>query len=65
MTPLLEMGEEAGPPGLHAFCAAQRQALQADLLIEASVFKRPFPFPMAPRTRPTRMSRSLKVAETR
>ena len=33
---------------------------------EGSSFKRPFSFPMAPRTRrPTRLSRSLKVAEIR
>ena len=30
---LFETGEEAGSPGLHAFCAAQRQALRADVLI--------------------------------
>lgn len=30
---LLEMGEEAGSPGLHEFCAAQRDALRADLFI--------------------------------
>jgi acetylornithine deacetylase/succinyl-diaminopimelate desuccinylase-like protein len=30
---LLEMGEEAGSPGLHAFCAANRDALRADLFI--------------------------------
>ncbi len=30
---LLEMGEEAGSPGLHEFCAAQREALHADLFI--------------------------------
>ena len=33
VTLLLEMGEEAGSPGLHALCVAQRQALKADLLI--------------------------------
>jgi len=33
---------------------------------EDSVFKRPFSFPVAPRTRrPTRLSRCLKVAEIR
>jgi acetylornithine deacetylase/succinyl-diaminopimelate desuccinylase-like protein len=30
---LIEMGEEAGSPGLDAFCAAHREALAADLLI--------------------------------
>jgi acetylornithine deacetylase/succinyl-diaminopimelate desuccinylase-like protein len=30
---LLETGEETGSPGLAAFCAAQRQALAADVLI--------------------------------
>lgn len=30
---LLEMGEEAGSPGLHAFCAQHRQALAADLFL--------------------------------
>jgi acetylornithine deacetylase/succinyl-diaminopimelate desuccinylase-like protein len=30
---LVEMGEEAGSPGLDAFCAAQRDALRADVLI--------------------------------
>ena len=30
---LLEMGEETGSPGLAAFCAAQRSALAADVLI--------------------------------
>lgn len=30
---LIEMGEEQGSPGLHAFCAAQKEALQADVLI--------------------------------
>jgi len=30
---LLEMGEEAGSPGLDAFCAANREALAADLFI--------------------------------
>jgi acetylornithine deacetylase/succinyl-diaminopimelate desuccinylase-like protein len=33
MTVLLETGEEAGSPGLHAFCEAHREALRADLLI--------------------------------
>ncbi len=33
MTFLFETGEEAGSPGLHAFCAAQREALRADVLI--------------------------------
>ncbi len=33
MTWLLEMGEEAASPGLHAVCAQQREALRADLLI--------------------------------
>ena len=30
---LIEMGEETGSPGLNAFCASQREALSADLLI--------------------------------
>lgn len=30
---LLEMGEEAGSPGLHEFCASHRDALGADLFI--------------------------------
>jgi len=30
---LVEMGEETGSPGLAAFCAAQKQALAADVLI--------------------------------
>ncbi|MEI4471198.1 M20 family metallopeptidase [Frigidibacter sp. MR17.24] len=30
---LIEMGEETGSPGLDAFCAAERQALAADVLI--------------------------------
>jgi acetylornithine deacetylase/succinyl-diaminopimelate desuccinylase-like protein len=30
---LLEMGEEAGSPGLHAICAQQREALAADVFI--------------------------------
>jgi acetylornithine deacetylase/succinyl-diaminopimelate desuccinylase-like protein len=30
---LLETGEEAGSPGLAAFCSAQREALRADVLI--------------------------------
>ncbi len=30
---LLEMGEEIGSPGLHEFCAAQRDRLAADVLI--------------------------------
>ena len=30
---LFEMGEEAGSPGLQAFCAQQRERLRADLLI--------------------------------
>jgi acetylornithine deacetylase/succinyl-diaminopimelate desuccinylase-like protein len=30
---LIETGEETGSPGLHAFCAAQRDALAADVLI--------------------------------
>ena len=30
---LLESGEEAGSPGLHAFCQAQRERLRADLFI--------------------------------
>lgn len=30
---LFETGEETGSPGLHAFCASQREALAADLLI--------------------------------
>ena len=30
---LLESGEEAGSPGLHAFCEAQRELLRADLFI--------------------------------
>lgn len=33
VTLLLEMGEEAGSPGLHAFCAQRSEALQAQLLI--------------------------------
>jgi acetylornithine deacetylase/succinyl-diaminopimelate desuccinylase-like protein len=33
VTLLLEMGEEAGSPGLHAVCEAHRAALKADLLI--------------------------------
>lgn len=33
VTLLLEMGEEAGSPGLHAFCAQRREALRAQLLI--------------------------------
>ena len=32
-TLLLEMGEEAASPGLHAFCESQRAQLKADLLI--------------------------------
>ncbi len=32
---LMEMGEEAGSPGLDAFCAAERERLRADLLIAA------------------------------
>lgn len=30
---LFEMGEEVGSPGLHAFCAARREELSADVLI--------------------------------
>lgn len=30
---LIEMGEEIGSPGLHAFCAANRDLLKADVLI--------------------------------
>ena len=30
---LLEMGEEAGSPGLHAFCAQRREALRAQLFL--------------------------------
>jgi acetylornithine deacetylase/succinyl-diaminopimelate desuccinylase-like protein len=30
---LFETGEEAGSPGLHEFCVAQREALRADLLL--------------------------------
>jgi acetylornithine deacetylase/succinyl-diaminopimelate desuccinylase-like protein len=33
VTLLLEMGEEAGSPGLAAFCEAHREALQADLFV--------------------------------
>ncbi|GAA4422215.1 M20 family metallopeptidase [Acidovorax lacteus] len=33
VTLLMEMGEEAGSPGLAAFCEAQRAALRADLLV--------------------------------
>ena len=33
VTLLLEMGEEAGSPGLAAFCEEHRQALQADLFV--------------------------------
>ncbi|WP_311223946.1 MULTISPECIES: M20 family metallopeptidase [unclassified Acidovorax] len=33
VTWLVEMGEEAGSPGLHALCAQERDTLQADLLI--------------------------------
>jgi acetylornithine deacetylase/succinyl-diaminopimelate desuccinylase-like protein len=33
VTVLLETGEEAGSPGLQAFCAAERELLRADLLI--------------------------------
>lgn len=33
VTVLLESGEEAGSPGLHAFCEAQRELLRADLFI--------------------------------
>jgi acetylornithine deacetylase/succinyl-diaminopimelate desuccinylase-like protein len=33
VTLLLEMGEEAASPGLHAVCQAHREALRADLLI--------------------------------
>ncbi|MET3496053.1 M20 family metallopeptidase [Variovorax boronicumulans] len=33
MTWLIEMGEEAASPGLHAVCTQQREALRADLLI--------------------------------
>jgi acetylornithine deacetylase/succinyl-diaminopimelate desuccinylase-like protein len=33
VTLLLEMGEEAGSPGLAAFCKAHREALQADLFV--------------------------------
>lgn len=33
VTVLIETGEEAGSPGLHALCEAQAQALRADLLI--------------------------------
>jgi acetylornithine deacetylase/succinyl-diaminopimelate desuccinylase-like protein len=33
VTLLLEMGEEAASPGLHAFCESQRAQLKADLLI--------------------------------
>jgi acetylornithine deacetylase/succinyl-diaminopimelate desuccinylase-like protein len=33
VTWLFETGEETGSPGLAAFCAAQREALQADVLI--------------------------------
>ncbi len=33
VTVLLEMGEEAGSPGLHAFCERHRDLLRADLLI--------------------------------
>jgi acetylornithine deacetylase/succinyl-diaminopimelate desuccinylase-like protein len=32
-TVLLETGEEAGSPGLHAFCAQERERLAADLLL--------------------------------
>ncbi len=30
---LLEMGEEVGSPGLHAFCRREKQALKADVLL--------------------------------
>jgi hypothetical protein len=33
LTVLLEMGEEAGSPGLAGFCAQQREALRADLCL--------------------------------
>ncbi len=33
LTVLLEMGEEAGSPGLAGFCAQQREALRADLFL--------------------------------
>jgi acetylornithine deacetylase/succinyl-diaminopimelate desuccinylase-like protein len=33
VTLLLEMGEEAGSPGLHAFCEQHRELLRADLLL--------------------------------
>ena len=33
LTVLLEMGEEAGSPGLAEFCAQQREALRADLFL--------------------------------
>ncbi|HEY2254109.1 MAG TPA: M20 family metallopeptidase [Variovorax sp.] len=33
MSCLIEMGEEAGSPGLHAVCAAEREKLRADLLL--------------------------------
>jgi len=33
LTWLIEMGEEAGSPGLHAFCEQQRQALRADVFL--------------------------------
>ncbi|MCB2002924.1 MAG: M20 family metallopeptidase [Burkholderiaceae bacterium] len=33
VTVLMETGEEAGSPGLHAFCTQQREQLRADLLI--------------------------------
>lgn len=33
VTLLLEMGEETGSPGLAEFCAAQREALQADVFL--------------------------------
>lgn len=33
LTWLVEMGEEAGSPGLHAVCASHREALRADLFL--------------------------------
>jgi len=33
LTWLIEMGEEAGSPGLHALCEAQRDALRADVFL--------------------------------
>jgi hypothetical protein len=71
LTPLLLAADAPGKEILHPVAVVIFGGLVSSTLLDTlltvdSVFKRPFSFPVAPRTRrPTRLSRCLKVADIR